>query len=154
MTSRGRTKRGLRRKRQESFPTIPLRQRIRSGAEYGLIMGVLFGGMATLLALFNGGELPRRHSEDGVLLLPVLFAYLVMGPITGFLYGLAFPLMRARWSAFLVGAVVSFPISLAFAAAVSAPDPWFSERALLVAVIGSLTLGGFGGVFIRAATLE
>lgn len=141
------------RKRENAFPVIPLRKRLRTGVEAGLIMGILFSGFAVLNALFNGGEVRTRYSDEGFSLLAVLFSYLVLGPVTGFLYGLLFPLMRVRLLAYLTGVLASVPFSF-FVAVTVGGEAWRSEPVLFVGGIMALTLGGVGGVFIRAASME
>lgn len=139
------------RNREASPFDLPLGQRVRSGMEYGLILGSIFSIVALINAAFHGGEVALRGGGS-VSLVAVLVSYLLFGPLTGALFGAFFPWMRSRIVAYIIGVVVSMPIGLAILVGLQGLWPWTTIQTLTLTIM-ALTLGGIGGILVREITL-
>jgi hypothetical protein len=115
-------------------------------------MGALFAFFAMLNALFHGGEVHTRHGTP-VGLLTALAMYLVLGPLTGALFGALFPLMRRRVAAYGIGVAVSLPISTFLYMALRTPGVGPDRAGLFASAMVALLLGGMGGILVREITL-
>jgi hypothetical protein len=109
-------------------------------------MGALFSVIAAVNGYVHGGEVYLPRSRATVPLGGVLIAYLLLGPLTGCLFGLVFPWMRSRPRAYLMGVLVSLPIDAAWVAAAGA---WEGPKGWFVLSWVALTLGGIGGIMVR-----
>lgn len=118
-----------------------------AGLEAGAGLGALFSVPTVVAALIGGGEL-RTRSGDPVSVLWVLFAFIVAGPVTGVLFGLAFPLMRRWVAAYLIGAGVSIPFVLSLLTAFQPLRPWTGAHTFFLLAM-TLLLGGLGGLMVR-----
>ncbi len=136
---------------EESPFELPLGQRVRTGVQYGFILGAIFSISALINAAFHGGEVALRGGGS-VSLVAVLISYLLFGPLTGVFFGLVFPWMRRRVVAYIVGVVVSLPIGLAILVGLEGMRPWTTTHTLTIMIM-ALTLGGIGGILIREITL-
>jgi hypothetical protein len=116
-------------------------------------MGVIFSIFAALNALIHSGEVQLRGGGS-VSLLAVLFSYLIMGPATGALIGLCFPLMRARVGAYALGVLTCLPLALFVATALSSSGPSLNAEVVFVSSAMALTLGGIGGLIVRELASE
>ena len=115
-------------------------------------MGAFFAFFAMLNALFHDVEVHARHGTP-VGLLTTLALYLVLGPLTGALFGVLFPLMRRRVAAYGIGVVVSLPISTFLYVALRAPSVGPDRAGLFASTMVACLLGGMGGILVREITL-
>ena len=129
-------------------------RRLRSGCVVGLALSALAGLLLTVNALAHGGVVRTTRGAE-IQFLPVLFAYLLSGPITGALYGAVLPWLRRAAMAYLLGFFCSLPstLALSWALAQGGDSPgWWAVP--LLAVLLSLMLGGPGGLIIRGNTFS
>ena len=112
-------------------------------------MGGIFGAIALVNAflLGDGGTVILR-GDRSMPLVNVLVAYLVIGPITGVLFGLALPRMRSVGAAYLTGALVSVPFAVSVMLGIDTVFPR-NFKSTIVLVVFALTLGGIGGIMVR-----
>lgn len=123
--------------------------RMWSGMQWGLIVGAVFGVFALVNALFHGGTVKLRGGERAIPLVHVLGLYLVLGPLTGSLFGLFLPWMRKSWAAGIIGALISLPIGLYFSFIIN-PDTWPADRpALIIGTSVGVLFGIFGAMIVR-----
>lgn len=125
--------------------TRRVRNDLRWGIQFGLLLGSILVAWATLVYLLNGS---RPFVDHGVSWASVSGAYLISALVCGAVLGAVRPHLTSAFRSILFGPVVTFPFLVIFASLADSPFWTWDMLSWTIWAAGSVILGApTGGIY-------
>jgi len=132
----------------------PLIARVSAGTTTAAVMGIVFSGVTLLMALLQGSVVLRFRHGNSISLWAVLGTYLLVGPLTGALFGALFPATRTPLGAYVTGIAASVPLVAAVTMGFAGfPSGWTRTEWIAIALM-LVAFSGPGGLIVRRISVE